>query len=466
MRAIKRWNVAWGLAVSLAGVPARGQVSEPFDSTPVSGLPAGWSSSVTGAGNPWRIVASTSHSAPHCVYTNDAPSLSSQFLNLPPITAQGLVVLGFFATYSTEECCDGLTVEVSINGDGFRNVAELAGSAWLLNPYTTVILNGDSPIAGQRAFAGSVPNAFTEHRLLLPALPGDTVRVRFRMSSDSSAGSSGAWLDDITLGPVPVPAQFTSGVVNLDFDAPGGATQSGQGVLESAGGFWNSLTAGAGSRNTAILFDSTGQATPVSVGYTGASGGYNAGTATSFSNTTLAALMADYLFVVNGSTATITLSGLSPGAEYDLVLFSNPDGGVARTSRFVVGGVAQTAASNGVESTLVRGHNFVRFERTRASGTGQVQVVVSSPNGTEADINGLQIQALAAPSAGACCQGAACTTTTSADCPGTFLGLGVACAPTGRAGAMNACCRADFNASGVISVQDIFDFLAAYFGGC
>jgi hypothetical protein len=27
-------------------------------------------------------------------------------------------------------------------------------------------------------------------------------------------------------------------------------------------------------------------------------------------------------------------------------------------------------------------------------------------------------------------------------------------------------CAADFNQSGIVSVQDIFDFLAAYFAGC
>jgi hypothetical protein len=59
-----------------------------------------------------------------------------------------------------------------------------------------------------------------------------------------------------------------------------------------------------------------------------------------------------------------------------------------------------------------------------------------------------------------------CTTTTAAGCAGTFLGVGTVCAPVVRGGTINACCKADFNNSGGISVQDIFDFLAAYFAGC
>lgn len=70
------------------------------------------------------------------------------------------------------------------------------------------------------------------------------------------------------------------------------------------------------------------------------------------------------------------------------------------------------------------------------------------------------------PARGACCTGAACTVTDQSACTGQFLGHGVACAPISRLGVFNACCPADFNAAGGASVQDIFDFLAAWFAGC
>jgi hypothetical protein len=31
---------------------------------------------------------------------------------------------------------------------------------------------------------------------------------------------------------------------------------------------------------------------------------------------------------------------------------------------------------------------------------------------------------------------------------------------------VNACCKADFDGSGQLAVQDIFDFLNAWFAGC
>ncbi len=103
------------------------------------------------------------------------------------------------------------------------------------------------------------------------------------------------------------------------------------------------------------------------------------------------------------------------------------------------------------------------------------------------------------PPLGACCLAGACTVTSEANCPGRWLGAGVGCNPNpcnrgaccrgsmcvvtedtqctgafahfaGHLVPCNApgnnqtpCCKADFNQNGTLSVQDIFDFLAAYF---
>jgi hypothetical protein len=62
---------------------------------------------------------------------------------------------------------------------------------------------------------------------------------------------------------------------------------------------------------------------------------------------------------------------------------------------------------------------------------------------------------------GACCSGAACTmVATLGDCSGSFRGAGVAC---GQIDNPTACCPANFNQVSGVTVQDVFDFLAAYF---
>jgi hypothetical protein len=67
---------------------------------------------------------------------------------------------------------------------------------------------------------------------------------------------------------------------------------------------------------------------------------------------------------------------------------------------------------------------------------------------------------------GACCDGAACTLTDGAACAaggGIYHGNGTSCGTD--PGNLTTCCPANFNGVGGVSVQDIFDFLSAYFAG-
>jgi hypothetical protein len=73
---------------------------------------------------------------------------------------------------------------------------------------------------------------------------------------------------------------------------------------------------------------------------------------------------------------------------------------------------------------------------------------------------------VAPTSSGACCWGTACIVTTAANCAAanqSFAGQNTAC-NTG-ANAITPCCNADFDHSGGLSVQDIFDFLNTWFAG-
>jgi hypothetical protein len=62
--------------------------------------------------------------------------------------------------------------------------------------------------------------------------------------------------------------------------------------------------------------------------------------------------------------------------------------------------------------------------------------------------------------AGACCEPGACRVSQPADCGGAFQGPGSVC---GTPSNPIACCPANFNAVDGLTVQDLFDFLAAYF---
>jgi sugar lactone lactonase YvrE len=63
---------------------------------------------------------------------------------------------------------------------------------------------------------------------------------------------------------------------------------------------------------------------------------------------------------------------------------------------------------------------------------------------------------------GACCAGTHCTVGTQAACGGAYQGDSTAC---GAPGNPTTCCPANFNQINGLSVQDIFDFLNAWFAG-
>jgi len=67
---------------------------------------------------------------------------------------------------------------------------------------------------------------------------------------------------------------------------------------------------------------------------------------------------------------------------------------------------------------------------------------------------------------GACCSGANCVVGSPNNCVGPntrFAGIGTACNPPGNFS--SPCCKADVNQDGFVTVQDVFDFLNAYFTG-
>jgi hypothetical protein len=64
---------------------------------------------------------------------------------------------------------------------------------------------------------------------------------------------------------------------------------------------------------------------------------------------------------------------------------------------------------------------------------------------------------------GACCTATHCTIASQSGCAGNFQGVGSVCGPAGNP---TTCCPANFNRVNGLEVQDIFDFINAWFAGC
>jgi hypothetical protein len=171
-----------------------------------------------------------------------------------------------------------------------------------------------------------------------------------------------------------------------------------------------------------------------------------------------------------GSTVTIAICSETsnrPGA----VLFSTTVPIVAGTDpqvytatfatpmQLIAGTNYWIRASGGVETWMPNSIGGVGFAFTSTTGAWNV-----SPNGVTPVVR-LEDDV---PGVGACCTGTSCAVTLPppAACVGTntrYAGDGTTCNAMGND--TTPCCKADFNQSGAISVQDIFDFLNAWFAG-
>jgi hypothetical protein len=118
------------------------------------------------------------------------------------IPATGSVFLQFNHAYSFETSStpgvgyDGGVVEYSTDGGGSWTDSD---PLFTHNGYSQTISSGyDNPLKGRKAFSGASGGYFSS-RLDISSLAGKKVRFRFRIGTDSTAGSWGWFIDDIII---------------------------------------------------------------------------------------------------------------------------------------------------------------------------------------------------------------------------------------------------------------------------
>jgi hypothetical protein len=227
---------------------------ENFDGLNAGDLPAGWTSTSTGAGTPWVADPSQSNSPSNSLFSNDPATVSSQYLVLPNVTtgATGTLTVDFWSYFDTEPTFDGFVLEYSTDGGGTWTDVGLAG--WALNPYNQAAISTafQSPIAGRPAFSG-VFLTWTEHIATISSAPGQVVSIRFNMSSDNSVTHLGVYLDDICVagiaGSGPAGVCCRGSTCNTTFTTAGACTASLGGALAGAV-FPSAATCNAGGSTT------------------------------------------------------------------------------------------------------------------------------------------------------------------------------------------------------------------------
>jgi hypothetical protein len=235
-----------------------------------------------------------------------------------------------------------------------------------------------------------------------------------------------------------------------------------------------SVATGTAAQNSTLSATSivgTGSTSPTGTGGGGQCIGINGSSSLSVTFTVAQPVNYTFAFTASAGLCVPTMSLTGPGTSvvYNVQTMGNTPQSFSGTLQ--PGSYTVAAASNGSpdHGTLTAcGWNinlsFAFPPGPCCAANGACTTVVASAcSGTAGTPGGV---CSPDPCLGACCnrKGGQCLVMHSADCATLglqFLGLGAACSPvTCRA------CPGDFNGVGGISVQDIFDFLAAYFAGC
>jgi len=179
-----------------------------FDASSAPALPAGWTTSASGAATAWVTQTGLADSAPNSVHA-PAPAASGEaILTSVPITVpSGGGEVEFRQRLATEAGADGGVLEIAIDGGAFADVIA-AGGHFTTGGYTGALAAapacgaGTHPLAGRMAWSGSQA-AFAPVAVALPtAAAGRSVQLRWRLATDCAGtvdGANGWWIDDVSM---------------------------------------------------------------------------------------------------------------------------------------------------------------------------------------------------------------------------------------------------------------------------
>lgn len=195
---------------------------EPFETNDIAAK--GWSFQADVGANQWALstvkaVSPTQSLHAPGVATRSDTSAVSPAIAIPAAAAS--LSVSFWHDYAFQTDLDGGVLELSLDGGSWFDVTYAgSGAAFAANGYTATLSTTGSPttrnpLAGRRAWSGTSPG-FVKVVVNLTdtaKYAGHSLRVRWRLGTDSSTASAGWYVDDVTLSgigdPPPVPLQGT-----------------------------------------------------------------------------------------------------------------------------------------------------------------------------------------------------------------------------------------------------------------
>ncbi len=249
------------------GVTA-GIFTQNFDSVTAPSLPAGWTTSASGAQSNWVTSTTSADTAPNAAFSPDPGSVGINELDTPSIAINsGAARLTFRQNYSLALSTtnsslghDGGVLEIAIGGGSYTDIV-VAGGSFVGGGYNTTLSGSYSnALAGRQAWSGN-SGGFTTTVVNLPATAaGQNIQLRWRCAtgdtppSMTTSGTLAFWnFDGSTPQPTLVMTNITASPVTTSNTGAiqyfGGNPSSGQAIATT--GF--STSAGPPATNTSCF---------------------------------------------------------------------------------------------------------------------------------------------------------------------------------------------------------------------
>ena len=166
----------------------------------------GWDHAPGSGAVDWAWTGTRSQSPTHSWYSASQSTRADRSLVSPPFVPEAGSSLTFWHTYEFDQCYDGGTLEVSVDGGATWSV--VPDAAFLEGGFTQTLYPG-SPIAGKRGWCLGQLGAMSRVRLDLSSWAGQETRLRWHAGEDSVVALTGWFVDSITLADVGATAACT-----------------------------------------------------------------------------------------------------------------------------------------------------------------------------------------------------------------------------------------------------------------
>ena len=196
-------TIGSGSATATESVVGTSEVvlAENFDGVAAPSLPSGWTAANASGPSPlWTTSAAGADTAPNAAFVDDPAVVSDKQLVSPALAVvSSTAQVSFRNNYNLETGYDGGVLEISIDGGPFNDIVTAGGSFASGGYVSAVSTSYSNPLAGRQAWSGSSGGWLTSTANLPASAAGHSVRLRWRMGSDTSVGASGWSIDGVTV---------------------------------------------------------------------------------------------------------------------------------------------------------------------------------------------------------------------------------------------------------------------------